>query len=145
MPQVVDSETRFQSAQITQWSKLWQSGLPSPQQGSHSPVGRRFQGAVGKVASNNGTVANRRFVAPGDLIGEVQIAITELGGSRTGFVVDHVIGQHQTVIKSLGRAYKDLKGIAGATILGDGNVALILDVNQLFQLSFKKEFQTTIN
>ena len=47
--------------------------------------------------------------------------------------MDHVIGEHQTVIKSLGRAYKDTEGISGATILGDGSVALILDIPQLVQ------------
>ena len=62
-----------------------------------------------------------------------QIAIAHAGGQRFGVVIDHVIGQHQTVIKSLGRAYKNAEGISGATILGDGSVALILDVPQLVQ------------
>ncbi len=58
-----------------------------------------------------------------------QIVITNLSGNRVGFVVDQVIGQHQSVIKSLGRMYKDVQGLSGATILGDGSVALILDVS----------------
>ncbi|KIH75457.1 CheA signal transduction histidine kinase [Geoalkalibacter ferrihydriticus] len=60
-----------------------------------------------------------------------QVVITTLEGRRVGFVVDQVIGEHQTVIKSLGRMYRDVQGISGATILGDGSVALILDVPQL--------------
>jgi len=60
-----------------------------------------------------------------------QVVITEVDGQRVGFVVDHVIGEHQTVIKSLGRAYKNVQGVSGATILGDGSVALILDIPQL--------------
>ena len=60
-----------------------------------------------------------------------QIVIVNLDGSRVGFVVDHVIGEHQTVIKNLGRMYRDTDGISGATILGDGRVALILDLPQL--------------
>jgi two-component system chemotaxis sensor kinase CheA len=60
-----------------------------------------------------------------------QIVITQVGGTRVGFVVDHVIGEHQTVIKSLGKMYKDVHGLSGATILGDGSVALILDIPQL--------------
>jgi two-component system chemotaxis sensor kinase CheA len=60
-----------------------------------------------------------------------QIVITRMNGSRVGFVVDHVIGEHQTVIKSLGRAYKGVEGVSGATILGDGSVALILDTQYL--------------
>lgn len=56
-----------------------------------------------------------------------QIVVTHIDGRRFGFVVDHVIGQQQTVIKSLGRAYRGVEGVSGATILGDGEVALILD------------------
>lgn len=62
-----------------------------------------------------------------------QIVISKINGSKIGFVVDTVIGEHQTVIKSLGRLYRDVKGISGATILGDGNVALILDMGMLLQ------------
>jgi two-component system chemotaxis sensor kinase CheA len=60
-----------------------------------------------------------------------QIVITGVEGSRVGIVVDTVIGEHQTVIKSLGRVYKDVEGISGATIKGDGSIALILDVASL--------------
>lgn len=59
------------------------------------------------------------------------IVISEVNNRRIGFVVDHVIGSHQTVIKSLGPAFKEAHEISGATILGDGRVALILDVNRL--------------
>ena len=62
-----------------------------------------------------------------------QVVICQIEGKRVGLVVDWVIGEHQTVIKSLGRAYKDTEGISGATILGDGSVALILDIPQLVQ------------
>jgi two-component system, chemotaxis family, sensor kinase CheA len=74
-----------------------------------------------------------RFRIPGEVPEIEQIVITEVNGVRVGFVVDQVIGEHQTVIKSLGRAYKNAEGISGATILGDGSVALILDVPQLVQ------------
>ena len=62
-----------------------------------------------------------------------QIVITELNGTRVGLVVDQVIGEQQTVIKSLGRVYRSVAGISGATLLGDGTVALILDAPQLIQ------------
>lgn len=62
-----------------------------------------------------------------------QIVITELDGRKIGFVVDEVIGGHQTVIKSLGTTYKDVEFFTGATILGDGTVALILDIAKLAQ------------
>jgi two-component system chemotaxis sensor kinase CheA len=63
---------------------------------------------------------------------EIQhVVITSVYGERVGLLVDTVVGEHQTVIKSLGRAYRNVRGISGATILGDGTVALILDVPQL--------------
>ena len=60
-----------------------------------------------------------------------QVVIVNLEGQRVGFAVDHVIGEHQTVIKNLGKMYQDVDGVSGATILGDGRVALILDLPQL--------------
>ncbi|MFW5488068.1 MAG: chemotaxis protein CheA [Desulfovibrio sp.] len=62
-----------------------------------------------------------------------QIVVTSVAGQRTGIVVDNVIGEHQTVIKSLGRVYRDVEGISGATIKGDGSMALILDVPRLIR------------
>jgi two-component system chemotaxis sensor kinase CheA len=57
-----------------------------------------------------------------------QIVIANADGIRFGFVVDHVVGQHQTVIKTLGNMFRDVQGLSGATILGNGTVALIVDV-----------------
>jgi two-component system chemotaxis sensor kinase CheA len=57
-----------------------------------------------------------------------QVVICQVQGKRVGLVVDRVIGGHQTVIKSLGPVYQGVPGVSGATILGDGRVALILDV-----------------
>ncbi len=62
-----------------------------------------------------------------------QIVICRSNEDRIGFAVDNVIGEHQTVIKPLGRVYRDVKGISGATILGDGSVALILDIQKLIR------------
>jgi two-component system chemotaxis sensor kinase CheA len=62
-----------------------------------------------------------------------QVAVTTVEGKRFGFVVDGVVGQHQTVIKSLGRMYQNVRGLSGATILGDGTLALILDVPALLR------------
>lgn len=73
-----------------------------------------------------------RFAIEGNRPVIEQIVITEVEGNRIGFVVDHVIGEHQTVIKTLGRFYRDVEGLSGATILGDGSVALILDINKLY-------------
>ncbi len=72
-----------------------------------------------------------RFGAPGKKPEIEQVVITRLEGAKVGFVVDGILGGHQTVIKSLGKIYRGIDGISGATILGDGNVALILDVPRL--------------
>ena len=75
----------------------------------------------------------RYFDIGGDRSETEQIVVTRMDGHRVGFVVDEVIGQHQTVIKNLGYLYRDIKEISGATILGDGSLALILDVSNLVQ------------
>lgn len=72
-----------------------------------------------------------------------QIVITRVSDRRVGFVVDHVLGDHQTVIKNLGRIYRDAKGVSGATILGDGSVALVLDVPKLVSLACEEEHAIT--
>ena len=59
------------------------------------------------------------------------LVIVKRGERLTGFVVDRIIGQQEIVQKSLGRYLSGTKVITSATILGDGNVALILDVNTL--------------
>ncbi len=59
------------------------------------------------------------------------VVIVKKGDKLSGFLVNSVLGQQEIVIKSLGKLLQGIKTIAGATILGDGNVALILDVNSL--------------
>lgn len=59
------------------------------------------------------------------------VVIVKKGDKIAGLVIDELIGQQEIVIKSLGKYIKQVKFISGATILGDGEVALILDVNAL--------------
>lgn len=61
------------------------------------------------------------------------IAIVENGGQKVGLIVDELFGQQQVVIKSLEVNFKRIEGFAGATILGDGSVALILDIAGLMK------------
>ena len=95
---------------------------------------------------------NRQYI---NLRGEVlpfvrlreQFEVTEPGGKRenivvvrfatqkVGLVVDELMGEFQTVIKPLGSIFKHIKGIGGSTILGSGEVALILDVQSLVALA----------
>lgn len=62
---------------------------------------------------------------------ELYVVVTRKGEQRIGLVVDSLVGQQEIVIKSLGKLLSGIKGIAGATILGNGEVALILDVTAL--------------
>jgi len=66
-----------------------------------------------------------------------QVLIVEAPGGRFGIAVDQVLGDHQTVIKNLGRVYRHVEVISGATILGDGTVALILDPQRLAQAAIQ--------
>ena len=68
-----------------------------------------------------------------------QIVTTRINGGRVGFVVDQVVGGHQTVIKNLGRMCKNIKSVSGATILGDGTVALILDLPKIVEQAEQDE------
>ena len=61
------------------------------------------------------------------------IVVVQFGGQRAGIVIDQLMGEFQTVIKPLGAMFRHLRGIAGSTILGSGDVALILDVAALVQ------------
>jgi two-component system chemotaxis sensor kinase CheA len=59
------------------------------------------------------------------------LIVVRVGPNRLGLLVDRLLGEHQTVIKPLGGIFQNLPGVAGATILGSGEVALILDVPAL--------------
>lgn len=71
------------------------------------------------------------FEVSGDRPAIEQIVIVRLGDERFGFCLDEVVGQYQTVIKRLGKMYEDSVGFSGATILGDGSVAIVLDPQAL--------------
>jgi two-component system, chemotaxis family, sensor kinase CheA len=69
------------------------------------------------------------------------IVVVQFGGRRAGIVVDQLMGEFQTVIKPLGRMFVHLRGIGGSTILGSGEVALILDVAALVSIVTRLEEQ----
>jgi two-component system, chemotaxis family, sensor kinase CheA len=71
--------------------------------------------------------------------------IISTGDTRVGLVADQIIGNHQTVIKSLSKLHSDVTMFSGATILGDGGAALILDVAQLVSLAQSKAEKLQIN
>ncbi len=73
-------------------------------------------------------------VTGGDDQEELFVTIVHMGEQKAGVIVDNLIGQQEIVIKSLGKLLAGIKVIAGATILGNGQVALILDVASLMQV-----------
>ncbi|MFI5894284.1 chemotaxis protein CheA [Actinoplanes sp. NPDC051513] len=74
---------------------------------------------------------NHLFGLDGDAARRQSVVVVEQSGQRTGLVVDALLGEFQTVIKPLGPLFSSLKCVSGSTILGNGDVALILDVGPL--------------
>ncbi|MBC2606432.1 chemotaxis protein CheA [Pelagicoccus albus] len=66
-----------------------------------------------------------------------KVVIANHERQRIGFVVDRVLGSHQTVIQSLGKLYDDIEVVSGSTIMGDGSVALIVDVAGIIRYDTK--------
>ena len=78
-----------------------------------------------------------------DIDGEIprrqNVVVVGYGDNKTGLVVDRLMGEFQTVIKPLGRLFNHVKGIGGSTILGSGEVALILSIPAMTQLYCAQE------
>ncbi|WP_428826647.1 chemotaxis protein CheW [Azonexus sp. IMCC34842] len=67
------------------------------------------------------------------------VVVVQYAGQKAGIVVDQLLGEFQTVIKPLSNIFRHLRGIGGSTILGTGEVALILDVQNLVQRNVRAE------
>jgi len=74
---------------------------------------------------------------------ETTLVIVGETGQEIGMVVDHVIGEEEIVIKSIAENYENVSGIAGASILGDGRVSLILDIHSLIERVSNKTASVT--
>jgi two-component system chemotaxis sensor kinase CheA len=82
------------------------------------------------------TMLREVFAVPEEVgVDEGIIVIVQSAGCRYALCVDQLIGQHQVVVKNLEQNYRKVPGISAATIMGDGSVALILDVVELANLS----------
>jgi two-component system, chemotaxis family, sensor kinase CheA len=79
------------------------------------------------------------FETSGRMATRENVVVVQFGGAKAGIVVDQLMGEFQTVIKPLGGVFRNLRGIGGSTILGSGEVALILDVQSLIQHSVTRE------
>ncbi len=75
----------------------------------------------------------KEFNMPASDSNTQEIVVVQYNENRIGLVVDTVIGEYQAVLKSLGKMYKYQDMISGATILGDGTVALVMDTNKMIE------------
>jgi len=81
------------------------------------------------------------FEAPGEMPARENVVVVQYAGKKAGIVVDQLLGEFQTVIKPLGTLFRNMRGIGGSTILGSGEVALILDVQALVSRCARAEEQ----
>ncbi len=101
-----------------------------------------------KTIANAGRVVQVRgeylpLIVLGDLLGiaksedvtRLMMVIVEVNGTKTAIIVDELVGQQQVVVKSIEANYKKIPGISGATIMGDGRVAFILDMQGVVRLA----------
>ncbi len=72
------------------------------------------------------------------------LLIVNDAGIEIGLIVDHVLGESDVVIKSLAENFRNIQGVAGASILGDGRVALILDSAALVDLAARGRLRTNL-
>jgi two-component system, chemotaxis family, sensor kinase CheA len=79
------------------------------------------------------------FGLPGEAAPRENVVVVRNETSQAGFVVDALLGGSQIVIKPLGRLFRGLPGVAGSAIVGDGRVALILDVPRLVRTALNRE------
>ena len=79
------------------------------------------------------------FEVEGEAPKRENVVVVRSAHQKAGIVVDHLLGEFQTVIKPLGTLFRNLRGISGSTILGSGDVALILDVPTLTALAGRRE------
>jgi two-component system chemotaxis sensor kinase CheA len=79
------------------------------------------------------------FAVAGDPPKRENVVVVRVAQQKAGIVVDQLLGEFQTVIKPLGNLFRNLRGISGSTILGSGDVALILDVPTLTAIAGRRE------
>ena len=83
------------------------------------------------------------FDVPGEQPARENVVVVQYAGRKAGIVVDQLLGEFQTVIKPLGTLFRNMRGIGGSTILGSGEVALILDVQALVSRCARGEEQAS--
>ncbi len=107
---------------------------------NHSEIAKSFNDLI--VLDSKQTpffYLRKKFNFQGTCPEREEIVIVKFENRMVGLVIDKVIGEYQTVLKPLGRHYKDQEFISGGTILGDGTVALVLDSNKIVSV-FSNQF-----
>lgn len=97
----------------------------------HDASDRRYLNLRGEVLPYRRL--REHFEVQGEAARRENIVVVRYGDEKAGLVVDKLLGEFQTVIKPLGSIFRHLQGIGGSTILGSGEVALILDVPGLMK------------
>ncbi|HSB64829.1 MAG TPA: chemotaxis protein CheA [Thermoanaerobaculia bacterium] len=107
------------------------------------PAGERGTGLSGVMNLRGSPLPYLRlrelFDLPGEASPRENVVVVRNQTSQAGFVVDALLGGSQIVIKPLGRLFRSLPGVAGSAIVGDGRVALILDVPRLVKTALDRE------
>ncbi len=98
----------------------------------------RIRGRVISLVSLDEVLSWNRPAAPASFEGETTLVIVGEAGQEIGLAVDRVLGEEDVVIKSMAENYQNVAGIAGASILGDGRVSLILDTSALIDMSSRQ-------
>ncbi|WP_061249034.1 chemotaxis protein CheW [Leptospira alstonii] len=70
---------------------------------------------------------------------EFPVVIVQYKGRKIGFMVDELVGKHETVIKSLEKNFKNIRGLTGASIMGDGTIIMVLDIPGIVEIASELE------
>ncbi|OHC94187.1 MAG: chemotaxis protein CheA [Sphingomonadales bacterium RIFCSPHIGHO2_01_FULL_65_20] len=97
----------------------------------HAARGRHYVDLRGEVLPF--LRLREQFREAGQVSRRENVVVVQYAGRKAGLVVDKLMGEFQTVIRPLGKIFANLQGVSGTTILGSGEVALILDVPSLIQ------------
>ncbi|MEB0136608.1 chemotaxis protein CheA [Actimicrobium sp. CCC2.4] len=105
-------------------------------------------GAAGRIELRGGVLPfldlRAVFSIAGTRSGKRSIVVVQSESGRSGLLVDQLLGEYQTVIKPLGKLFQNLRGISGSTVLGSGEVALILDVGAMVKLASVKKKEEVV-
>lgn len=107
-----------------------------PRRTTHGQASMVLRGKTVPLVSLTGLLAGDRNATSVAMVPEdAYIVVIGIGERQVGLAVDRLLGQQEAVIKSLGSFLGDIPGVSGATILGDGHVALIIDVARAVEMA----------